>query len=162
MKLLITLVAMALAGISFAQDFRSTLQGTVYDPTQASVSGAAIVLKNIETAQERSATSNSDGFYIFQLIPPGNYEMSVKAAGFRTYVEKGLSLALTQTLRQDVRLQLGDTSETVNVSASVAVLETDSTALGTAIRAEVRDNLPLKGRSSLFMFTLTPGVVNNR
>ena len=162
MKSIIPFVVMAFCASSFAQDFRSTLQGTVYDPSQASVTGAAIVLKNVETAQERSTTSNIDGFYIFQLIPPGNYEMSVKAPGFRTFVEKGIALALTQTLRQDIRLQLGDTAETVNVSASVAVLETDSTALGTAIRAEVRDNLPLKGRSSLFMFTLTPGVVNNR
>ncbi len=162
MKSIFPLVVMAFCAISSAQDFRSTFQGTVYDPSQASVTGAAIVLKNIETAQERSTTSNSDGFYIFQLIPPGNYEISVKAAGFRTFVEKGISLALTQTLRQDINLLIGDTAETVNVSAAIAMLETDSTALGTAIRSEVRDNLPLKGRSSLFMFTLTPGVVNNR
>ena len=162
MKSIFPLVVMAFCAISSAQDFRSTFQGTVYDPSQALVTGAAIVLKNIETAQERSTTSNSDGFYIFQLIPPGNYEISVKAAGFRTFVEKGISLALTQTLRQDINLLIGDTAETVNVSAAIAMLETDSTALGTAIRSEVRDNLPLKGRSSLFMFTLTPGVVNNR
>jgi hypothetical protein len=145
-----------------AQDFRSTLQGTVTDPTQAPVANATVTLRNVDTAVERAATTNTEGFYIFQFLVPGNYELTTKAPGFRTSVDKGLSLAVTQTLRQDVRLQLGDTAETVNIVADVAVVETDSTALGTAIRAEVRDNLPLKGRSSLFMFSLTPGVVNNR
>lgn len=145
-----------------AQDFRSTLQGTVSDPSNATIANATVTLRSVETGQDRVAAANTDGFYIFQFLPPGNYELTVKAAGFRTFVEKGITLALTQTLRQDISLQLGDTAETVNVVANTAVLETDSTSLGTAIRSEVRDNLPLKGRSSLFMFTLTPGVVNNR
>ncbi len=145
-----------------AQDFRSTLEGTISDPTQAAVAGAAVTLRNTETGQERSAVSGSDGGYLFQFLAPGKYALTVKAPGFRTNVRQGLELAVTQTRREDVAMQLGDTAETVNVVADVAVVETDSTALGTAIRQEIRDNLPLKGRSSLFMFTLTPGVVNNR
>jgi hypothetical protein len=155
-------VLLALCSTLAAQDFRSTLQGTIADPTAASVAGASVSLRNVDTGQDRSATTNDDGFYIFQFLPPGNYDLTVKAPGFRTAVEKGITLALTQTLRKDVALQLGDTADTVNVVAGVAVLETESTSLGTAIRTEIRDNLPLKGRSSLFMFTLTPGVVNNR
>lgn len=158
----LSLLALVLAATLQAQDFRSTLQGTVSDPSQSSIANAAITLRSVDTGQDRTTVTNDDGFYIFQFLPPGNYELTVKAAGFRTSVEKGISLALTQTLRQDVALQLGDTADTVNVVANIAVLETDSTSLGTAIRSEVRDNLPLKGRSSLFMFTLTPGVVNNR
>lgn len=158
----LSLLALVLAAALNAQDFRSTLQGTVSDPSQSSIANAAITLRSVDTGQDRTTVTNADGFFIFQLLPPGNYELTVKAAGFRTSVEKGISLALTQTLRQDVALQLGDTADTVNVVANVAVLETDSTSLGTAIRSEIRDNLPLKGRSSLFMFTLTPGVVNNR
>ena len=149
------------AGLT-GQDFRSTLQGTITDPTQATVAGATLTLKNIDTAMERGTTTDNEGFYIFQFLAPGNYQLSVKAAGFRTAIQKGLTLALTQTLREDVKLQLGDTAETVSVVANIGVVETDSTSLGTAIRQEIRDNLPLKGRSSLFMFTLTPGVVNNR
>lgn len=158
----LSLLALVLAAALNAQDFRSTLQGTVSDPSQSSIANAAITLRSVDTGQDRTTVTNADGFFIFQLLPPGNYELTVKAAGFRTSVEKGISLALTQTLRQDVALQLGDTADTVNVVANVAVLETDTTSLGTAIRSEIRDNLPLKGRSSLFMFTLTPGVVNNR
>ena len=156
------LVLLAFLVSATAQDFRSTLQGTVADPSQASVANAAITLRNVDTGQDRAAVTNADGFYIFQFLLPGTYDLTVKAPGFRTSVEKGVTLALTQTLRQDVALLLGDTADTVNVIANIAVLDTDSTSLGTAIRSEIRDNLPLKGRSSLFMFTLTPGVVNNR
>jgi len=158
----LSIFAIALAATVAAQDFRSTLQGTVSDPQQAAVANAAVSLRNTSTGQDRATTTNEDGFYIFQFLPPGNYELTIKAPGFRTSVEKGLELAVTQTVRKDVALVLGDTAETVNVVGNIAVLETDTTSLGTAIRTEIRDNLPLKGRSSLFMFTLTPGVVNNR
>ncbi|MBM3796322.1 MAG: hypothetical protein FJW31_20185 [Acidobacteria bacterium] len=145
-----------------AQDFRSTVQGSITDQTQAAVAGAQITLVQTETNVERSATTDSQGFYAFQFLPPGTYDLTVRAPGFRTNVRKGIMLALTQTVREDIALQLGDTAETVSVVADVSVVEPDSTALGTALHQEIRDNLPLKGRSSLFMFTLTPGVVNNR
>ncbi|MFN7920078.1 MAG: TonB-dependent receptor [Bryobacteraceae bacterium] len=154
--------ALLWAAFAAAQDFRGTIQGTVTDPTQGLVAGASVTLKNVDTAVERTATTDNSGFYLFQFLAPGNYALTVKAPGFRTMSRPGIELALTQTLREDVQLSLGDTAETVSVVADVAVVDTDSTALGTAIRQEIRDNLPLKGRSSLFMFTLTPGVVNNR
>ena len=115
------LLPLWLAAGLMAQDFRSTLQGTVTDPTQALVANAAVTVRNRETAQERTATTNADGFYLFQFLLPGNYDLTVKAPGFKGYVEKGINLALTQTLRQDVTLQLGDTAETVNVVANIAV-----------------------------------------
>ncbi len=150
------------ASLASGQDFRATLQGTITDPQQAAVANAAVTLRNIETGVERTASSGDDGFYRFQFVAPGTYNLQVRAPRFRTAVREGVALALSQTLREDVGLLLGDISETIQVRADVSTVETDTTALGTAIRQEVRDNLPLKGRSSLFMFTLTPGVVNNR
>lgn len=148
--------------LAFAQDFRATLQGTISDPQAAAIVNATLTLRNTETGVERSATTAQDGFYRFQFLTPGTYSLQVQAAGFRTTRRDGIVLALSQTLREDLVLQLGETTETVQVTADVATIETETTALGTAIRQEIRDNLPLKGRSSLFMFTLTPGVVNNR
>jgi hypothetical protein len=156
------IAALAFSAALFAQDFRATLQGYIADSTQAALPGASLALRNIDTGVERTATTDSSGFYAFQFLPPGNYRLSVQARGFRTLTHENITLSLSQTLREDLTLQVGDTSETINVSADVAVVDADTTALGTALRQEIRDNLPLKGRSSLFMFTLTPGVVNNR
>ena len=156
------LFGLLVAGTLGAQDFRSTLQGSVTDSQGASVALAQVTLKNIGTGVERTMATDGEGAYLFQFLTPGNYQVSVKAAGFRGLVRGGIELAVTQTLRLDLPLAIGDTAETVEVTASVGTIETETTSLGTAIRQEVRDNLPLKGRSSLFMFTLTPGVVNNR
>ncbi len=148
--------------IANAQDFRATLQGTVTDPQAASVGNATITVRNTETSVERTVTTTEDGFYSFPYLLAGTYSLSVKSAGFRTEVRDKITLNVSQVLREDVALTIGEASETIRVEASGATIETDSTSLGTAIRTEIRDNLPLKGRSSLFMFTLTPGVVNNR
>ena len=106
MLLRIASLTTLLAVVLLAQDFRSTLQGTITDPSQASVAGATVTLKNIDTAAERVTNADNDGFYIFQFLAPGNYQLSVKASGFRTAVQKGLTLALTQTLCEDVKLLL--------------------------------------------------------
>jgi hypothetical protein len=151
-----------LSAIALAQDFRSTLQGTVTDPQGAAVTKAQVTLRNIVTGVERVIESGGEGDYLFQFVAPGRYQVTVKAQGFRTLARSGIELAVTQILRLDLQLSLGDTAETLEVSASAATVETENTSLGTAIRQEIRDNLPLKGRSSLFMFSLTPGVVNNR
>ncbi|MEJ7608214.1 MAG: carboxypeptidase-like regulatory domain-containing protein [Bryobacteraceae bacterium] len=150
------------AASALAQDFRATLQGTVSDPTGASVTNAQVNLRNTDTGVDRTMETDSAGAYLFQFLIPGNYQLTVKSPGFRTLSRGGIQLSVTQTLREDLVLALGDAAETVEVTASVGTVETDTTSLGTAIRQEIRDNLPLKGRSSLFMFTLTPGVVNNR
>ncbi len=160
MRFTVSMLATGL--LVFAQDFRSTLHGSISDPSQASLANAQLTLVQAETNVERTTTTDSQGYYAFQFLPPGTYNLTIKAPGFRTNVKKGIVLQLTQTVREDIAMQLGDTTETVSVVADVAVVEPDSTALGTALRQEIRDNLPLKGRSSLFMFTLTPGVVNNR
>jgi len=150
------------ASVALSQDFRSTLQGTVTDPQGASVAKAQVTLRNTVTGVERVIESGAEGDYLFQFVAPGQYQVTVKAPGFRTLARSGVELAVTQILRLDLQLSLGDTAETLEVSASAATVETENTSLGTAIRQEIRDNLPLKGRSSLFMFSLTPGVVNNR
>jgi hypothetical protein len=150
------------ASVALSQDFRSTLQGTVTDPQGASVAKAQVALRNTVTGVERVIETGAEGDYLFQFVAPGQYQVTVKAPGFRTLARSGVELAVTQILRLDLQLSLGDTAETLEVSASAATVETENTSLGTAIRQEIRDNLPLKGRSSLFMFSLTPGVVNNR
>lgn len=155
------LVAAAL--VALAQDFRATLQGTVVDPAGAAVAGAEVTLRNTDTGVGRhTIKTDENGDYLFQFLNPGNYQVTVKTGGFKTLSRGGIQPVVTQTLREDLTLALGDATETVEVNASVGTVETDTTSLGTAIRQEIRDNLPLKGRSSLFMFTLTPGVVNKR
>ena len=150
------------ASCLFAQEFRATLQGNVRDSSQAVIPTAEVVLKNTATAVERRAATDTAGHYVFNLLPPGTYSLTTRANGFKTDVRDGIQLSLGDNVRLDVDLAVGQTNETVTVTESVAAVQTESSSLGSVVRKEIIDSLPLKGHSSLFMFTLATGVVNNR
>ncbi len=150
------------AASALAQEFRGTLQGTITDPSKAAIVGAEVSLRNVDTAVERQATTDGEGHYIFQFLLPGSYSLTTKAAGFKTIVREGIALSVTENLRLDVELPVGETTETVEVRGEVATVQAESSSLGQVIRQSTIDSLPLKGHSSLFMFTLATGVVNNR
>lgn len=144
------------------QDFRATLQGTITDPSEASIAGAAVALRNVDTGVERRTTADESGHYLFQFMPVGNYALTASSTGFRTVVREGIRLDLGANLRVDVQLSLGETAESIMVAADLLGVQTDSSDLSTTVTSSITDNLPMKGRSSLFMFTLAPGVVTNR
>ncbi|MBI3210305.1 MAG: TonB-dependent receptor [Candidatus Solibacter usitatus] len=146
----------------FAQEFRATIQGTVYDASKASVAGADVLLRNADTSVERKTETDASGHYAFPLLPPGNYTVTTKKPGFKTDVREGVRASLGDILRLDIDLAIGQATETISVSAAAAAVQTDSSSLGSVVRKEMIESLPLKGHSSLFMFTLATGVVNNR
>ena len=158
----ITLACGLLAAVATAQEFRATLQGTITDPAAAVLPGAAVTLRNMETGLERSANAGEDGHYLFTFVTPGNYMVTAQARGFKTALRRDISLSLNDNVRLDIQLELGETTESVTVSADVTVVQTDSSTLGAAISRQVVDTLPLKGHSSLFMYNLVPGVVGQR
>ena len=157
-----TLISVFLSVSLYAQEFRATLQGTVQDPSQAVVADATLALVNVNTGVERKAVSDTAGHYLFQFLAPGTYSLTTRAAGFKTEVRDGIQLSLGDNIRFDVQLTIGQAAETVTVSSSVTPLQTDSSSMGSVVRQEIVNSLPLKGHSSLFMFTLAAGVVNNR
>jgi hypothetical protein len=144
------------------QEFRATLQGTVADPSKAVVSGAGLVLRNLASGVERRLATSSDGHYLFQFLPPGSYSLTTSAPGFKTDVRDNITLSLNDNVRLDVELAVGQTTERITVTGEVAMVQAESSSLGSVVRKEIIQSLPLKGHSSLFMFTLATGVVNNR
>jgi hypothetical protein len=156
------LLLLAITPLLCAQEFRATLQGTVSDPSNAVIAGAALTLRNTDTSVERKVIAGADGHYMFQFLPPGNYALTTGAAGFKADVRKDIKLSLSENVRLDVVLVIGQSTETVTVTGSVTTVQAESSTLGSVVRKEIIDSLPLKGHSSLFMFTLATGVVNNR
>jgi len=145
-----------------AQEFRATLQGTITDPSQAAVPKAPVTLKNVETGIERKLETDDAGHYLFQFVPPGNYTVTVAAAGFKTTVRENVALSLNDNIRLDLEVALGATAETVSVVGDLAVVQAESSSLGSVVSREIIDNLPLKGHSSLYMYNLATGVVGQR
>lgn len=153
---------LTLTSLAAAQEFRGTIQGDVTDPTRAAVVGATVVLRNVDTAIEQTVNSDDQGHYLFTFVPPGPYTITVKASGFKTTVREGIRLSISDTLKVDVEMPLGQANETVQVTGEIATVQTSSSSLGSVIPEKTVANIPWKGHSSLFMYMFAAGVVGNR
>jgi hypothetical protein len=162
MPLLRLSVIFAICAGLFAQEFRATLQGTVTDPSHAAVAGAQAALRDVNTGVERRLLTDDRGHYLFSFLPPGEYSLTLEAAGFQKAVRDGISLSLSQSARLDAELALGTSAEVVTVSSEVSLVQPESSTLGTPVRRDIIESLPLKGRSSLMMYNLSTGVVSTR
>ncbi|MCX6623728.1 MAG: carboxypeptidase-like regulatory domain-containing protein [Acidobacteria bacterium] len=137
-----------------------TVDGTVKDPTGALLVGAKVTLMNTGTGQSREATTSEIGYYFFPLVQPGNYTVSIEKAGFK----KGTQSSLVQTGRRstaDFALELGQISESVQVSAQAALLETSTSSVSRNVQQKLITEIPLLGRNPLMLINLAPGVTNN-
>ena len=92
------------------------------------------------------------------MLPPGDYTLSVEAAGFRKLVQSGITLQINQQAHVDLTLQLGQVSETVEVTGQAPLLESESSSLGTVVNQKLVNQLPLNGRNFIQLATLSPGV----
>ena len=103
----------------FGQVFTATVTGTVTDPSGEVVSAAKVILTNTGTNDTRTTSTGSNGKYTVSQLLPGSYELSAEAAGFRKYVQQGINLNANDTAELNVRLEVGSTSETIEVSGNV-------------------------------------------
>jgi Carboxypeptidase regulatory-like domain/TonB dependent receptor len=148
-----------------AQSNAADLQGTVRDQNGAVVANATVTARNLGTNLSREATTNDEGFYKILNLPPGDYEVAVKAPNYKTGVIHTLTLTVGQTATQDVPLEVGDVSATVTVSGATAnLVESSSTAVSSTIDQQRVNSLPINERSATgFALTLsTVGRDNGR
>ena len=136
------------------------LNGTVSDPSGAVVAAAKVTAKSTDTGLSRTAGTNSTGTYALRL-PVGTYDLTVEASGFKKAEFKGLKLSVGSVLTIDVALQVGATSESVDVSGDAPVIETSRTSSSTGVSAKAVADLPVNGRNFIDFTTLTPGVVKD-
>src|SRR5262249_36631718 len=122
---------------------------------------ASIVIRNIATGSTRTLESNSDGEYLAAALPPGQYDITVTATGFRKYQARGVTLRVAQKARIDVKLQLGDVNSEITVRGEgLAKVNTESSELSGTITAKELTQLQLNGRNFTQLITLVPGVSN--
>ncbi|MFN0103890.1 MAG: carboxypeptidase regulatory-like domain-containing protein [Bryobacteraceae bacterium] len=140
-----------------AQTF-GEITGQVADATGALVAGAAVTATNAATSGNRTTTSNEAGIYSFPSLQPGQYSVKVAAKGFRAVSKTGIELQVQQTARVDFSLEIGAVTETVEVSASGAMLTTENATVGTVIENKRIVELPLNGRNFLQLVSLSPNV----
>lgn len=139
-----------------AQVPTSELTGIVTDTSGAAIAGAEVTLIGASTGARRQVTTNSAGIYIAPGLQPGVYTVRVSMPGFRTAVENAVHLQVNQTVRLNFALQVGEVTETIEVSAAAENLDADTTTVGAVIDTRRIEDLPLNGRNYLQLANLVP------
>jgi len=134
------------------------LTGTITDTTGAVVVGAAVSAVNTATNFESTASSNSEGLYRIPFLRPGTYRVRIAAAGFKSFLRDNVELRVGATVPVNAVMELGAVAESVQVTAAVPLLESETSSTGTVISGEFFQRMPLYQRHSRALLYLTPGV----
>ena len=134
------------------------LTGRITDSSGGAVAGAGVTLVNIATNATRTTVTTGDGDYAFASVPPGIYNVKVEHSGFRVATASHVEVQVQQTVRQDLTLEVGQITESVQVSASADMLQTENLAVGTVVENKMITELPLSGRNYLSLVALSSNV----
>ncbi len=149
-----------LAPSAQSQEVTATIVGTITDQSGAAVPGAAIKAKSVDRGVSYNAVTDGAGLYRIAQLPAGNYTLTVEKTGFSTVSQAPFVLSVNQVARIDIALKVGQVSETLEVTGTAPVMQTDSTQVSTVINAATNDNLPLATRNYVQLTLLAPGAVS--
>lgn len=135
-----------------------SISGVVTDPSGAVVPGVTVVATEISTNIRHTTVTDAKGFYSFPALNVGQYNVTVSQAGFRDFLESGVTINTNSEVRIDIKMKLGAVSNTVKVQSDVLQVETQSTQMGDVIEGAKITSVPLNGRSYIDLLALQPGV----
>jgi hypothetical protein len=153
-----SLLMIMLGGQSaFAQETRGTIRGTITDPNGNAVPNAAVQVIDPSRGNKVNLTTNSDGFFQANYLFPGTYQVIVEAPGFKKSIRDKVLLQINGAIQLDIPLEVGGAQETVNVTAEVPQLNTESASLGQVVDAQRIAELPLVHGDPYTLMGLSPG-----
>src|SRR6202021_828410 len=148
------------AAISLPQQVTAGITGLVSDRGNSVLPGAQVVARNLDTGVEYPTTANSAGLYRIEFLPPGHYQMSVNMSGFKTATVPPFVLEALQTPTFNIKMEVGSTSTTVNVTSAAPILNTSDPTLGTTLTSSAIENQPLNGLDYSALTLYVPGTVS--
>src|SRR5215475_11397241 len=126
----------------FAQSNQGTITGTISDPSGAVVPTAQIEVKNRDTGIVYRGGTSQTGNYVIPL-PPGTYQITVDAAGFKRYIQQNVEVIVATDTRKDVKLEVGQSTDVVTVTETAALLKTESGEMSHLVSINQADQLPV-------------------
>ena len=142
-----------------AQVESASIRGSVSDLTGAVIPGASVRLIDAARGTQTERATGLDGFYAFASVRPGHYTVEVKKSGFKLFRLTDVAVNVQDNLEENVRLSVGNVSESVTVEAETVNVNTTDGTVSSVVDQHLIDNLPLNGRSFQTLIMLTPGVV---
>lgn len=154
------LVLLAMSMACQGQTTNSTLLGDVLDPNGSAITNATVTVRNIDTQVARTTPTDSTGQYRMFAVTPGTYEIRVTATGFETGVRPAVIVEAASQVKADFQLQVGAISESVQVTDSAPLLQTQDGSVGGIVTATELERLPVNGRNYTRLIQLMPGTSN--
>jgi hypothetical protein len=152
------LVCLGLCVSAARAQYRASIQGVVTDPEGATVSGATLTLTNLDTNQKLIATSNENGVFNFNALPPTKYSLSVEKTGFKKKFLESVGIIADQANALNVQLDVGEVSESVTVNGDATpLIDTETANLSGTVNSNQIQHLPSFGRDVLKLVQLAPG-----
>lgn len=142
----------------YSQEFRATISGRVLDASGSAVPNAKIQAVSVATNETSNATSDASGVYTIPFLRPGGYKLTVTANGFKTFNRENITLTVGQIAGIDVNLEVGALTESVNVTAEAALLETQTASRIAVISTKQVSELPLNSRNPFMLGAMMSGV----
>jgi hypothetical protein len=146
-----------------SQTTNGSIQGTVTDPSGATVGGASVTGRNLDTGLTQRTTTTDAGIYSLPNLPPGRYSVTVEAPNMKKYSREGVTVATGSTVSLDIPMQVGAVSDSVTVTADALQLETATSDIGATVQSTLVANLPLAVsgtiRNPVEFIKLIPGFV---
>lgn len=156
---LASLLVLPFAQISMAQAVSGTILGSVKDQTGALIPGVQVTITNTQTGLTRTVFSDSVGEYVAPSLPPGSYMISAEVPGFKKLSLSNVSLSVDQKVRVDLTLEVGEVTESIEVRATVPLVQTSSSDLSATVNEYQIKELPLNGRNFVQLTRILPGVL---
>jgi Carboxypeptidase regulatory-like domain/TonB dependent receptor-like, beta-barrel len=152
------LVAMLLFAVSARAQYRASIQGVVTDPAGAVVSGATLTLTNLDTNLALTATSDENGVYNFNALPPAKFSLVVEKTGFKKKLLQNVGVIAEQSNALNIQLELGQVTESVTVSGDATPLvDTETASINGVVNSNQIQHLPSFGRDVLKLAQLASG-----
>ena len=155
---LMLLILAAWGPAVYAQQITGAITGSVFDSSGAAVAGASVKLTNTGTALARTTATDQSGNFQFLLLQPGTYVIEATNPGFKTFRRDGIIVEADRSLAVPITLELGQTSETVEVVGGTPLLEPNTSELGTTVDSQKVMDLPLNSRNPMGLANLIPTV----
>ena len=149
-----------LAFTAGAQEYRARVQGVVTDPSQASVVGAKVTLRNVNTGVESTRETDASGRYLFDFVQPGTYTVTIEAAGFQKYVQENITVVTRGDVTVNAQLTVGAVAETVTVSEQVSTVQFNTSTMTTTVQGAMLKDIPVLARNPFTLALLNPAVQN--
>ncbi len=154
-------LALVSAGSLLAQGTSGTITGIVTDQTGAVVPNAGVTVLNQGTGVKQEMKTNNAGVYSFHSLIPGIYTVQVTASGFKNYENHDLTLSVDQVLGVDVKLEVGASTQTIEVTGAAPLVNTEEGRMSNLVTGSQVANMPLNGRNIYSLMQLAPGAINS-